>query len=131
MAPAGPRPADPVPRPVRSLGEDRPVVEAPHLHLRSEHHAADEAGELIPRLEVVDDGPGVPRKYEAAIWQRFERGAHRFDTVTPGSGIGLPIAKALVEAHNGSIAYEPSDALGGASFVVKLPVSQAMDSVPA
>lgn len=82
-------------------------------------------------VTVDDDGPGVPRKYEAAIWQRFERGAHRFDTVTPGSGIGLPIAKALVEAHNGSIAYEPSDALGGASFVVKLPVSQAMDSVPA
>lgn len=82
-------------------------------------------------VTVDDDGPGVPRKYEAAIWQRFERGAHRFDTVTPGSGIGLPIAKALVEAHNGSITYEPSDALGGASFVVKLPVSQAMDPVPA
>jgi signal transduction histidine kinase len=82
-------------------------------------------------VTVEDDGPGVPRKYEAVIWERFERGAHRFDTVTPGSGIGLPIAKALVEAHHGSIEYEPSDALGGASFVVKLPVSRAMDPVPA
>jgi two-component system sensor histidine kinase KdpD len=73
-------------------------------------------------FQVHDDGPGVQKKYEAVIWERFERGAHRFDSATPGSGIGLPIARALVEAHGGAIHQHRSEVLGGACFEFTLPL---------
>lgn len=72
-------------------------------------------------LEVHDDGTGVPKKYEGMVWERFERGAHRFDAHIPGSGIGLPVARALVEAHGGTIRYERSQVLGGACFAFTIP----------
>ena len=74
------------------------------------------------RFQVHDDGPGVQKKYEAVIWERFERGAHRFDSATPGSGIGLPIARALVEAHGGTIHQHRSEVLGGACFEFTIPL---------
>ncbi len=72
-------------------------------------------------FQVHDSGEGVPKKYEETIWDRFERGAHRLDATVPGSGIGLPIARSLVEAHRGTIEYHRSNKLGGASFTVSLP----------
>jgi signal transduction histidine kinase len=74
-------------------------------------------------LEIHDDGPGVPKRFEETIWERFERGAHRYDASIPGSGVGLPIARAIVHAHGGSITQHRSDRLGGACFVVSLPAS--------
>jgi len=73
-------------------------------------------------LEIHDDGPGIPKRFEESIWERFERGAHRYDATIPGSGVGLPIARALVEAHGGRISQRRSDHLGGACFVVSLPI---------
>lgn len=76
------------------------------------------------RLEIHDNGPGVPIKYRELIWERFERGAHRSDAATPGSGIGLAIVQGLVHAHGGTVSYQESDLLGGASFAVILPAGQ-------
>ena len=72
-------------------------------------------------IEVHDNGRGVPKRHELAVWQRFERGAHRFDASTPGSGIGLAIVAAVAKAHRGSAAYRQSERLGGACFYVVLP----------
>jgi signal transduction histidine kinase len=72
-------------------------------------------------LEIHDNGPGVPTRYEAAIWERFERGAHRLNAVTPGMGIGLAIVEAIVEAHGGRAEYRRSSLLGGACFSLLLP----------
>ena len=72
-------------------------------------------------FQVHDDGPGVPKRYEAAIWQRFERGAHRRDSAVDGLGIGLPITRALVEAHGGTIHQHRSDRYGGACFEFTIP----------
>lgn len=72
-------------------------------------------------LEVHDDGPGVPRPFEKVIWDRFERGAHRLDSVTPGSGIGLALVDAMARAHGGEATYARSELLGGACFTVRLP----------
>jgi signal transduction histidine kinase len=55
------------------------------------------------------------------IWERFERGAHRFDAAVGGTGLGLPIARALAVAHHGTLTYRDSDLLGGACFVLTLP----------
>jgi signal transduction histidine kinase len=72
-------------------------------------------------IEVHDSGPGVPKKHEVVIWERFERGANRYNAGTPGSGIGLAMVKSLAEAHGGRASYRRSKRLGGACFVVELP----------
>ena len=69
-------------------------------------------------VEVHDDGPGVPHRFQLVIWERFERGAHRYDAAIPGSGIGLAVVDAVVRAHGGTATYRPSERLGGACFVV-------------
>ena len=71
---------------------------------------------------VHDDGPGVPPKFQARIWDRFERGAHSDTASVPGSGIGLSVAKDLVVAHGGTISYRTSELLGGACFEFSIPV---------
>jgi signal transduction histidine kinase len=72
-------------------------------------------------IAVHDNGPGVGKRYEEAIWERFERGAHRFDSHVPGSGIGLPIARSLAQAHGGSLRHDVSGRLGGACFTMTMP----------
>ena len=73
-------------------------------------------------IEVHDDGPGVPDKYRQVVWERFERGPYRLDLSKPGTGVGLAIVRAIVEAHGGEACYKPSNDLGGACFVISLPV---------
>jgi signal transduction histidine kinase len=72
-------------------------------------------------VEVHDDGPGVPAQYRQVIWERFERGPYHLDPSKPGTGVGLAIVRSIVEAHGGEAGYEPSNALGGACFVISLP----------
>jgi signal transduction histidine kinase len=72
-------------------------------------------------LEIHDNGNGVPTRYETAIWERFERGAHRLNAVTPGMGIGLAIVEAIAEAHGGRAEYRRSERLGGACFSLLIP----------
>ncbi|MDH3306163.1 MAG: HAMP domain-containing histidine kinase [Acidimicrobiia bacterium] len=76
-------------------------------------------GDLV--LEVHDNGPGVPKRFEHAIWDRFERGVHRLSSDVQGSGIGLAIVDAIAIAHGGTRSYSRSDKLGGACFTVTLP----------
>jgi signal transduction histidine kinase len=74
-------------------------------------------------VEVHDDGAGIPRRHEVRVWDRFERGPHRLNAATPGSGIGLAIVAAVAESHGGTATYRRSRALGGACFEVVLPAS--------
>jgi len=76
-------------------------------------------GALI--VEVHDSGPGVPKKHELVIWERFERGPNRYNSLVPGTGIGLAVVRAIVEAHGGKAGYRRSDQLGGGCFWVELP----------
>jgi signal transduction histidine kinase len=72
-------------------------------------------------FEVHDNGAGVPTRFESAIWQQFERGAHRLDAVTPGLGIGLSIVSAVADVHGGRVDYRESERLGGACFSITIP----------
>jgi signal transduction histidine kinase len=81
---------------------------------------ASSAGEDLV-IEVHDNGDGVPRKYELAIWEQFERGVHRLNSTVPGSGIGLAIVDMVVRRHGGVGTYERSKRLGGACFRITLP----------
>ena len=74
-------------------------------------------------IEVHDDGPGVPTKYELVIWNRFERGPRNLDSRVPGSGIGLAIVDKVARAHGGHAGYRRSEILGGSCFFVSIPVN--------
>jgi len=81
--------------------------------------AQNRNGDLV--LEVHDNGPGVPKRDRHIMWQRFERGANRFNTAIPGSGVGLAVVAAIAASHGGQASYEESDILGGACFRITLP----------
>lgn len=67
---------------------------------------------------VADRGPGVPHDKQHVIFERFERaGTAR---ALGGLGLGLFIARQLVEAHGGRIRVEATQG-GGATFIVDLP----------
>jgi len=70
------------------------------------------------RLTVSDQGPGLPKGREAAIFEIFERGTK--EGATPGVGLGLAICRAIVEAHGGKIHGETRPQ-GGAQFTIDLP----------
>lgn len=72
-------------------------------------------------IEVHDNGPGIPKKHEITIWDRFERGAHTYLSKVQGSGLGLAIARQLIIAHGGHTGHHPSPQLGGACFWLTLP----------
>jgi two-component system sensor histidine kinase KdpD len=70
-------------------------------------------------VSVSDNGPGLPKGREEAVFQKFTRGDR--ESATPGVGLGLAICRAIVEAHQGTIvgANRPG---GGAVFTFTLPL---------
>jgi PAS domain S-box-containing protein len=73
-------------------------------------------------LSVRDDGPGVPAQDAARIFDKFYRGANA--TGLPGSGLGLYMARSVVEVHGGTLELA-RQRQGGADFRMWLPVQGA------
>jgi signal transduction histidine kinase len=68
------------------------------------------------QIAFIDSGPGIPAEVREKVFTPF------FTTKSRGSGLGLPTAKRLIEAHNGQIAIDCPPA-GGTSVVVRLPIA--------
>ncbi|MGD0491628.1 MAG: two-component system sensor histidine kinase KdpD [Steroidobacteraceae bacterium] len=71
-------------------------------------------------VTVADNGPGLPKGREEAVFQKFARGER--ESATPGVGLGLPICRAIVEAHGGKITGRSRPGGGGATFTFTLPL---------
>lgn len=78
----------------------------------------------VARIEVIDQGPGIPPEFEARVFQRFARADGSNTRTHGGSGLGLSIAKGMVEQMGGRIGYRNLDG-GGCLFWVELPRAPA------
>ena len=74
----------------------------------------------LMRLEVEDEGPGVPVDERESVWQRFHRLDRDRGTVRSGSGLGLAIVREIIAGHGGRCWVEEAPG-GGARFVVEAP----------
>jgi two-component system, OmpR family, sensor histidine kinase KdpD len=79
-------------------------------------------------ISVEDRGPGLPPGGVDRLFEMFERGGHEGQSI--GTGIGLAICKAIVEAHGGTIRADNREG-GGARFAISLPVTPPPEELQA
>ena len=72
-------------------------------------------------LSVLDRGPGVPAGEEAKIFEPFYRAHDSLSSGIPGTGLGLSLARRIVQEHGGEILYQARPG-GGSNFTVRLPL---------
>jgi signal transduction histidine kinase len=80
-------------------------------------------------LSVADNGEGIPPELLDRVFERFFR-VDAARTHNGGSGLGLTITRAIVEAHGGRIWAESAGPGRGARFVVRLPAVPARTALP-
>ena len=73
-------------------------------------------------IAVEDAGPGVPAEQRDAIFRRFHSDRPEGEFARH-SGLGLAIARTIIEAHNGTIGVEDTEQGSGARFVIRLPLA--------
>ena len=69
-------------------------------------------------MRVIDAGSGFPDDFAATAFDRFTRAEPSRNRSNGGAGLGLAIARGLVEAHGGAIEIEPGT---GARVAIRLP----------
>ena len=77
------------------------------------------------QIEVSDSGPGIPPESQPHIFERFyraDKARSRSEAAQGGAGLGLAIARWIVEAHKGNLALSRSDQ-SGTTFVAVLPAT--------
>ncbi|MEO6360951.1 MAG: HAMP domain-containing sensor histidine kinase, partial [Sphingomicrobium sp.] len=76
------------------------------------------------RIRIDDEGPGVPKDAREAIFNRFHSIRPEREDFGRHSGLGLAIARAIVEGHDGEIEVQDrDDAPSGARFTICLPAA--------
>lgn len=86
----------------KTNGKDRPAVE----------------------VRIADRGPGIPAEEQDQIFEPFFRGQRAIQDQVHGTGLGLNLARKIVEAHGGTIRVT-SEPAKGTEFTVRLPVAPA------
>jgi two-component system, OmpR family, sensor kinase len=72
-------------------------------------------------LQVIDDGPGIPRALQSEVFERFARGDTSRSRKGGSTGLGLAIVSAVVKAHHGTITVNSEP--GCTEFAVRLPLN--------
>lgn len=107
-------------------GKMRRVIE---ILLQNAYHYTQEGGDVemhfeepdgAIRLSVIDNGVGIPKAEQPHIFERFFRASNASTHYPDGVGLGLHIAKAIIEKHEGSIGFN-SEQNKGSTFWVEIP----------
>ena len=103
---------------VASLVHNALVHTPPTASIRLEGERRDDD---VVWISVIDTGPGMPPEVAQHAFDRFYRGDRSRSRHAGGAGLGLPIARSVIEAHDGTITIEPL-APQGTAFRIRLPV---------
>lgn len=79
------------------------------------------------QISIKDNGIGINEKEHGSIFERFFRGSNAVRTVTEGSGIGLFIAKKIIEDHGGRIWFDSAENKGTTFFITLPLISNSRD----
>ncbi|WP_342249000.1 ATP-binding protein [Sphingomonas sp. OTU376] len=101
------------------------LIDNGRRHGRQVSIAAHPVGETI-RIEVRDDGSGVPEEALATLGEPFHRLDPSRDRETGGAGLGLAIVRALVARDRASVRFENAES-GGLSVMLSYPADRAAD----
>lgn len=93
-------------------------VEEPKISIRMKLSRAGKA-----EVFVRDSGIGMKRADLKRVFKRFYRVPNLTSTAAKGTGLGLPIVKAIVEKHGGRVKAESRGEGKGTTFIVQLPIS--------
>jgi PAS domain S-box-containing protein len=99
-----------------------------HVSVRS-YDKPWESGEDTAKqlcIEVTDDGVGFATSAAERIFEPFEQGVAANDQRFPGLGLGLAIARAIVDLHGGRISGYSAGLGSGATFTVQLPLADSL-----
>ncbi|MBU2037313.1 HAMP domain-containing histidine kinase [Patescibacteria group bacterium] len=77
-------------------------------------------------FQVQDNGIGIPKEEINSVFKKFQRGSNARDMYTDGSGLGLFIAKEIIEGHGGRV-WAESELGRGSSFFASLPTNPPKD----
>ena len=75
---------------------------------------------------ITDTGPGIPAEDVEKVFERFYRSPAEALRVIPGTGLGLPIVKSLVERHGGRITLASDHVAGGTTVTVTMPRAESV-----
>jgi signal transduction histidine kinase len=82
-------------------------------------------------VQITDTGAGIDPSFLPFVFDRFRQGERASSRRHGGVGLGLSIARELVEAHGGRITAESEGPGHGATFIITLPLASALDERPA
>lgn len=78
-------------------------------------------------FSIKDSGVGIPKDQQERIFTKFFRGANVITVETEGSGLGLYIAKNVIEAHGGKIWFESEEG-SGTTFYFTIPIKEDLEN---
>jgi signal transduction histidine kinase/ActR/RegA family two-component response regulator len=76
------------------------------------------------RISIRDTGCGIPAELLSSIFEMFQQVDQTLDRAQGGLGIGLTLARRLIEMHGGSISAQSAGSGHGSEFVISLPIEQ-------
>jgi protein-histidine pros-kinase len=86
-------------------------------------HVGVEVDDGFVEIEVTDSGSGIAEADPERVFERLYRSGSAVAEQVPGAGLGLPIARAIVEAHGGTIRVARTGP-DGTTFAVRLPLAR-------
>ncbi len=79
-------------------------------------------------IVLQDDGPGMSDQDKAQAFDRFFRGSNAAGQASEGTGLGLPIVRAIMNAHDGSVMLEDAET-GGLRVILSIPRKRQLSVV--